>query len=98
MTAHNVSTALAPAKPAAGWLLWCCRRIAAAIAEAGLTGKVSPMDYLQFFCLGKREATGTTCAVGCDLRFLQLLLWILLHQLLLWRRSDVSNATFCTKR
>jgi hypothetical protein len=40
-----------------------CRRIAAAIEEAGLKGKVSPLDYLQFFCLGKREATGTTCAV-----------------------------------
>jgi hypothetical protein len=40
-----------------------CRRIAAAIEEAGLKGKVSPLDYLQFFCLGKREATGTVCAV-----------------------------------
>jgi hypothetical protein len=49
------------------WLLltgcYGCRRIAAAIEEAGLKGKVSPLDYLQFFCLGKREATGTTCAV-----------------------------------
>lgn len=31
------------------------RRIAAAIAEAGLKGQVHPTDYLQFFCLGKRE-------------------------------------------
>lgn len=38
-------------------LLWVllCRRIAAAIAEAGLTGQVHPTDYLMFFCLGKRE-------------------------------------------
>jgi hypothetical protein len=33
-----------------------CRRIAQAIAEAGLTGQAHPTDYLQFFCLGKREA------------------------------------------
>jgi phospholipase D1/2 len=31
------------------------KRIAAAIAEAGLTGQLHPTDYLQFFCLGKRE-------------------------------------------
>eukprot|EP00879_Flechtneria_rotunda_P012466 GHRR01013018.1.p2 GENE.GHRR01013018.1~~GHRR01013018.1.p2 ORF type:complete len:342 (+),score=123.05 GHRR01013018.1:2623-3648(+) len=35
------------------------RRIAAAIREAGLTGKVHPTDYLQFFCLGKRESHDT---------------------------------------
>lgn len=36
-------------------LVLLLRRIAAAIAEAGLTGQVHPTDYLQFFCLGKRE-------------------------------------------
>lgn len=38
----------------------CChclsRRIAAAIREAGLQGKAHPLDYLQFFCLAKRES------------------------------------------
>ena len=33
-----------------------CRRIAAAIQEAGLAGRAHPQDYLQFFCLGKRES------------------------------------------
>jgi hypothetical protein len=34
------------------------RRIAAAIREAGLEGTPEghPLNYLQFFCLGKREA------------------------------------------
>jgi hypothetical protein len=32
------------------------RRIAAAIQEAGLQGRVHPLDYLQFFCLAKRES------------------------------------------
>jgi hypothetical protein len=36
------------------------RRVAAAIREAGLQGQVHPTDYLQFFCLGKREADGST--------------------------------------
>eukprot|EP00775_Hariotina_reticulata_P010522 gene10522-10682_t len=36
------------------------KRIAAAIAEAGLSGKAHPTDYLQFFCLGKRESPGTS--------------------------------------
>jgi hypothetical protein len=44
----------------------CChtlpRRIAAAIAEAGLSGRAHPTDYLQFFCLGKREAAGSAAA------------------------------------
>lgn len=31
-------------------------RIAAAIQDAGLIGKVAPTDYLQFYCLGNREA------------------------------------------
>lgn len=37
----------------------CCRlrrRIAAAIKEAGLQGRAHPLDYLQFFCLAKRES------------------------------------------
>lgn len=33
-----------------------CRRIAAAIKEAGLEGRAHPLDYLQFFCLAKRES------------------------------------------
>jgi hypothetical protein len=32
------------------------RRIAAAIHEAGLQGQAHPLDYLQFFCLAKRES------------------------------------------
>lgn len=32
------------------------RRIAAAIREAGLQGQAHPLDYLQFFCLAKRES------------------------------------------
>lgn len=32
------------------------RRIADALEKAGLKGKRHPQDYLQFFCLGKRES------------------------------------------
>jgi hypothetical protein len=35
-----------------------CRRVAAAIREAGLDAQ--PQDYLQFFCLGKREGFETS--------------------------------------
>jgi hypothetical protein len=40
------------------------RRVAAAIADAGLAGTTHPTDWLQFYCLGKREALETV--VGVD--------------------------------
>eukprot|EP00775_Hariotina_reticulata_P006308 gene6308-6543_t len=42
------------------------KRIAEAIAEVGLTGQVHPTDYLQFFCLGKREAAEPVSAQHVD--------------------------------
>jgi hypothetical protein len=39
-------------------LLHAARRVAAAIKEAGLDAH--PQDYLQFFCLGKREGYETS--------------------------------------
>jgi hypothetical protein len=53
---------------------------------------VSTLDYLQFFCLGKREATGTTCAV----RTLQamLLYQLLLRCLVLMQRAIIDGRPF----
>jgi phospholipase D1/2 len=32
-----------------------------ALKEVGLDGTYEPQDYLNFFCLGNREAEDTTC-------------------------------------
>eukprot|EP00878_Enallax_costatus_P010831 GHUV01011310.1.p1 GENE.GHUV01011310.1~~GHUV01011310.1.p1 ORF type:complete len:894 (+),score=260.77 GHUV01011310.1:345-3026(+) len=44
------------------------KRIAAAIAAAGLTGEVHPCDYLQFFCLGKRETPPQAQVSGSEVQ------------------------------
>lgn len=36
------------------------RLIAAALKKSGLQGLAHPQDYLQFFCLGKREGHQTS--------------------------------------
>jgi hypothetical protein len=33
-----------------------------ALKEVGLDGKYEPQDYLNFFCLGNREAEDTSCS------------------------------------
>ncbi|RLN19374.1 phospholipase D beta 1-like [Panicum miliaceum] len=35
-----------------------------ALKEVGLDGKYEPQDYLNFFCLGNREAEDTSCSSG----------------------------------
>jgi phospholipase D1/2 len=35
-----------------------------ALKEVGLDGTYEPQDYLNFFCLGNREAEDTTCTSG----------------------------------
>jgi hypothetical protein len=42
------------------------RRIARAIAEAGLAGQTHPTDWLQIYCLGKKEPLVTATAGGGD--------------------------------
>lgn len=49
--------------------------IAAAIRAAGMEGAAHPRDYLNFYCLGKREAAAAAAAgspeAGGDLRLLR---------------------------
>lgn len=35
--------------------------IAQALQKAGLSGQYSPQDYLNFYCLGKREPLSADC-------------------------------------